>query len=302
MVVLIHHERHGEIEVTDHVHMLIEKDKREWVPQRTEPWYAKRRKHITASTIAAICGDNPYETRISALKKKVGHEPPFRGNAATEHGNKYEDVAIRIYEERHGEKCLEFGLLESLNPNEEYLAGSPDGITASGKLIEVKCPFRRKPNGTVPGHYMHQLQALMHMLNLDECDFIEYVPEGVWTKEIFSVVNVKRCEKFWNRIEPMLKRFWQDVLTYREKGTLPRECDPEDAKKPQKKRKRVITIGKPKEDEPGVCLIPLPEEMRHAIEERIKITELPSSLVEAINHRIQNPIPQECLIPFEPNK
>lgn len=299
MVVLIDHERHGRIEVTDHVHMLIEKDKREWVPQRTDPWYAKRRKHITASMIAAICGDNPYETRISALKKKVGHEPPFQGNVATEHGNKYEDVAIRIYEERHGEKVLDFGLLESLNPNEEYLAGSPDGITASGKLIEVKCPYRRKPNGKVPGHYMHQLQSLMHMLDIPECDFIEYVPEGVWTKEIFTVVNVKRCEVFWNRIEPMLKRFWRDVLEYREKGTLPREIGVEDKKKkPEKKRKRVITIGKIKEEEPEVCLIPLPSKMRNAIEDRIENVELPLPLREAIADRIENPIIEECLIPF----
>lgn len=329
MVVVIDHERHGRIEVTDHVHMLIEKDRREWVPQRTDPWYKKRREHITASTIAAICGDNPYESRVAALKKKVGTEPPFRGNAATEHGNKYEDVAIRLYEERHGEKCLEFGLLESLNPDEGYLAGSPDGITASGKLIEVKCPFRRKPNGSVPGHYIHQLQALMHMLHLDECDFIEYVPEGTWCKEIFVVVNVKRCDLFWNRIEPKLKLFWKQVMDYRENGVLPREIDKEEeeeALKKAKKRKRVITIGK-KKSEAATCLIPLqrdyiaygypPEKLRNAIQDRIdnpdsgaaqedaeaKTVEPPAALREAIEARLRDgpPEPVQCLIPLPNN-
>lgn len=286
MVMIVEHERHGRIEVTDHVHSLIEKDKREWVPQRTPPWYEKRRAHITASLIASICGDNPYETRVAALKKKVGCEPPFKGNKATEHGNYYEDIAIEKFEQRTGEKVIEFGLLESLNEDEKYLAGSPDGITASGKLIEVKCPYRRKPNGSVPGHYVHQIQSLMHMLHLDECFFIEYVPEGTWTTEIFSVVHVKRCDIFWARIEPMLKRFWSDVLEYREKGILPREAQ-EKEKPPPKKKPRVITIGKKEE----VCLIPVPEEPQSSD------FSPPTLLAEAMD-AFEKREPETCLIPL----
>ena len=180
--------RHGRIRVSPHVKLLIDRDKQEFVPQRTEAWYEKRRNHLTASQISSICGENPYESRISALKKKIGAEPPFTGNAATEHGNRYEDVAIVKYEKVTKEKVISFGLLSSLNDNEEFLAGSPDGITASGRLIEVKCPFRRKPNGKVPTYYMHQLQTLMHILRLEICDFIEYVPPGTWTEEIFSII------------------------------------------------------------------------------------------------------------------
>lgn len=290
MVMIVEHERHGKIEVTDHVHMLIEKDKREWIPQRTEPWYEKRRQHITASLIASICGDNPYESRVAALKKKVGCEPPFRGNKATEHGNFYEDIAIRKFEETTGEKVLEFGLLESLREGEEYLAGSPDGITASGKLIEVKCPYRRIPNGSVPGHYVHQIQSLMHMLNIEECFFIEYVPEGTWTSEIFSVVHVKRCEIFWNRIEPMLKRFWEDIMTYRNKGILPRELEEKETA-PPKKKPRVITIGK-KEPVVVPCLIPTPLPSKET-----PLVGAPPLLSQAMEEFMNKP-DEVCLIPF----
>ena len=115
--------RHGKIHVTNHVYMLIEKEKKEACPQRTPVWYQKRNNHVTASMMASACNANPYDSRSSALKKKTGASKPFTGNAATEHGNKYEFEAIEKYEGVTGQKCLEFGLLESLNPAEDFLAG-----------------------------------------------------------------------------------------------------------------------------------------------------------------------------------
>ena len=115
--------RHGEISVTTHVYNLIQKDKEEWCPQRTPPWYAKRNLHVTASMMASVCNDNPYDSRASAVKKKTGAAKPFTGNAATAHGNFYEQEAIEKYEAATGQKALEFGLLESMNEGEEFLAG-----------------------------------------------------------------------------------------------------------------------------------------------------------------------------------
>jgi len=274
----IEHERHGRINVTNHVYMLIEKDKREWTPQRTGPWYEKRRQHLTASSIASICGENPYETRLTALKKKVGHEAPFTGNAATAHGNKYEDEAILKYEKLTGEKVIEFGLLESINPNQKHLAGSPDGITSSGRLIEVKCPFRRKPNGEVPKHYVHQIQTLMHILNLQVCDFIEYVPEGIWAKEIFTIVTVTKCDIFWKRVEPLLTRFWEDVLAYRVNGQLPREEPKIKSNQEFKRKPKVITIEPPEKK----CLIKPPQKY---MEELSTKWVFPNSFIKAIEQK-----------------
>lgn len=213
---VVHLERHGPTRVHPHVKFLMEKDAKEACPQRTPEWYHKRRHHLTASSIASAVGENPYEQRRTAIKKKVGLEQGFQGNAATEHGNKYEDVAIELYEKRTGEKVISFGLLESIKgPETHFLAGSPDGITASGRLIEVKCPYRRKPNGVIPKHYVHQVQTLMHILDLEVCDFIEYVPESTWVREVFSVVTVKRCPVYWNTFFPKLVSFWEDVTELR---------------------------------------------------------------------------------------
>lgn len=214
--------RHGEIKVHPHVANLIIKDKEECCPQRTPQWYEKRRNHLTASSIASAVGDNPYDTRMTAIRKKIGLGPPFKGNEATEHGNYYEDIAVKIYEERTGEKQIEFGLLESIKTTHKgeacdtsFLAGSPDGITANNRLLEVKCPFRRKPNGSVPKIYTYQIQGLMHELDIPICDFVEYVPENTWTPEVFDIITVVRSDIWWDNVFPVMQRFWEEVIYFR---------------------------------------------------------------------------------------
>ena len=238
-------ERHGDIPVKPHVLALVKKDREEKCPQRTQVWYEKRRNHLTASQIASAVGDNPYENRGTAIRKKVGLEPGFTGNAATEHGNKYEDVAIEKYEKRTGEKVLAFGLLESIKTSHRgedvdtsFLAGSPDGITASLRLIEVKCPYRRRPNGIIPAHYVHQVQTLMHILQIPVCDFIEYVPGGTWQEEIFTVVTITRCDVFWETNFPVLQRFWNEVLSLRGEIEMHGINYVDEKTKPEPKKKR----------------------------------------------------------------
>lgn len=215
-------DRHGKIPVHPHVAKLIEKNKAEACPQRTDGWYKKRQCHLTASSIASAVGENPYEKRMTALRKKLGFGPPFKGNAATAHGNYYEDIAVKIYEERTGEKQIEFGLLESIKKEHDgepvdtsFLAGSPDGITASGRLLECKCPYRRKPNGEVPHLYTFQIQSLMHMLDLKICDFFEYVPGCTWQDEIFEITTVVRSDVWFNTVFPQMRRFWDEVEYFR---------------------------------------------------------------------------------------
>ncbi len=285
---VVEHERHGQIRVKPHVKDLMEKNAREACPQRTKGWYEKRRKHLTASQIASAVGDNPYENRLTAIRKKVGLEPGFTGNAATEHGNKYEDVAIGIYEQRSEEKVIEFGLLESIkykhkgeDVNTSFLAGSPDGITASGRLIEVKCPFRRKPNGVVPGHYVHQIQTLMHILDLPVCDFIEYVPAGIWTAEIFSVVTVYRCDVFWEKNFPILQRFWNEVLSLQGEIEMHGIEYADEKTKPPPKRTR-----KKKLPPPPVCEISVDSENMKEEEEEDR-WPLPKDFAVALQSKLK---------------
>lgn len=237
-LVCVEHPKHGNVWVSGHVKMLLDKDKEETFPQKTPEWYAQRKKYLTASTIGSICGVNRYESRDEAMRNKLDERldrrSAFTGNKATEHGNRNEPIAIELYEKNTNEKVFAFGLLQSLKVGEEFIAGSPDGITASGRLIEVKCPMYRKPNGTVPEHYMYQVQTLLHILDLKVCDYIEYVPG--WDQTL-SIVVIVRDDVLWSdTMFPKISKFNQELIERIERNDFPEE-KPEKPE-PQKKEKK----------------------------------------------------------------
>jgi len=186
--------------------------------QKSDAWLALRNTMLTASDAATAIGDNPYETPTKLILKKCGYYP-FNGNEATRHGEKYEDEARDIYCEKYGEVSHEIGLVQ--HPKYPWLGGSPDGICESGKLIEIKCPMRRAiTKGEIPHHYMAQIQLLMDIMELEECDFIEYKPHDLmWPQPAeFQVVNIKRDRKWFEEKMPIMKEVWDKVLWHREHG------------------------------------------------------------------------------------
>lgn len=104
--------------------------------QRSIAWLEARRRCVTASDAASVVGENPYRKAPKVLLDKLGITPRFQGNEATRHGEVYEHEAISLYEVRTGTRVKEFGLLP--HRTLEGLAGSPDGITEDGILIEIK--------------------------------------------------------------------------------------------------------------------------------------------------------------------
>ena len=189
----------------------------EYAAQRSEEWLALRGKMLTASDAATAIGVNVYEKPDDLILKKCGYNK-FEGNEATEHGNKYENVARDLYCEKYGEVAHEIGLHP--HPKFNWLGGSPDGITESGKLLEIKCPLRRKITNEVPVHYMPQLQLLMEILNLEVCDFIQYKPDELtWPNPPeFMVTRVPRDRGWFERYLPVMDAFWKRVLWHREHG------------------------------------------------------------------------------------
>lgn len=104
--------------------------------QRTDEWFTARRSRLTASDVASVIGRNSKRNSIDIILEKLSLRSSFTGNAATEHGQKYEDEAIAIYEKKTGKTALRYGLIE--HPTIQGVAGSPDAITQDGILLEVK--------------------------------------------------------------------------------------------------------------------------------------------------------------------
>ena len=226
----------------------------EYEAQRSEAWLALRGKMLTASDAATALGENKYEKPEGLILSKCGHGT-FKGNAATEHGNKYEDVARDIYCEKYGEVSHEIGLHP--HPVHSWLGGSPDGITESGKLIEIKCPLMRKITSEVPAHYMPQLQLLMEILDLDEAVFIQYKPDEItWPQpEEFVVTEVKRDRAWFEEKLPIMKKLWDKVLWHRENGVEELLNKKKKAKRtPKKTEEKIIKceIIDCEEDQPNV--------------------------------------------------
>lgn len=206
--------------------------------QRTLEWYKSRYNSLTASDIASALEANPYQTKLELLKNKcLKLNINFEQTEATKWGTVYEDIAIKIYENRYNEKIHSIGLVSHKDIN--WLKASPDGIMDNGKLIEIKCPIRRKIGTNIPYQYWIQVQTQLEVTDLEECvffqcKFIEYtkaeyindnnIIKGIrneedktiyWKLDKCTEIIIKRDKKWFNKVYPALKIFWNDIQHYR---------------------------------------------------------------------------------------
>jgi putative phage-type endonuclease len=170
--------------------------KRPQPKQLSAEWFAIRPSMITASSAASLlirddktcdgyikCFNledvfdkdgkccNPYSSKIQYFLERC-RGSSFKGSAATFWGQKYESVASDIYSNLNDTDVIEFGLLT--HPRISWIGASPDGITPSGIMIEIKCPYRRKITGIPPFYYWQQCQLQLEVCDLDICDFTEF--------------------------------------------------------------------------------------------------------------------------------
>lgn len=146
------------------------------IKQRTDEWYHARTQLTTASDVgAAMGGRNGGKPTKEYLVKKAGgpdEQRAFSGTAPPlKWGIMFEPVAQQIYSQRMKLNVHEFGLI--VHPTVPHIGASPDGISEMGVMLEIKCPFSRIIDGTVPSAYGAQIQCQLEVCGLDECDFFE---------------------------------------------------------------------------------------------------------------------------------
>ena len=162
--------------------------------QRSKEWYEMRKMKLTASSLASALNNCHFTRRDELLLSKI-EDKPYESNDITEWGVKYEDIAISLYEELYEVKVLDFGLIP--HPDFEAFGASPDGICDDtgnmeyvSRMVEIKCPPKRKFTKNVPPHYLMQVKGQLEVCNLDECDFFqvkieEYDNFEEYTKDYF---------------------------------------------------------------------------------------------------------------------
>lgn len=180
----------------------------------------RRRFNVTASDIASICGENPYETPHSVLMKKMLHVTNF-DNENTRHGKKYEPIAIGIVSTMtiDGSRVKAVYYVTYMNhPTYPWIGGTLDGIIElmDGRVfvLEVKCPLKRRIEpGTMPAYYMSQIQTYMYITGLRACVFMQYKPKmTVRTKERIDLLLVRRDDAYMPLRLPLLKEFRDKML------------------------------------------------------------------------------------------
>ena len=150
--------------------------------QRTPEWYQYRYNLITASN-AWKCFEN------SNVKNQIIYEkckPLVAGGSGSNyvntsspmhHGVKYEDVSVKLYEEKYKTKIADFGCLK--HDKYPFLGASTDGINVLetsplyGRMLEIKNPVSRTITGNPKKDYWIQMQLQMEVCDLNECDFLE---------------------------------------------------------------------------------------------------------------------------------
>lgn len=167
------------------------------IPQGSEEWLEKRRSMITASNVASLlsrsekaCGAynksypsccqkidrslfcNPYQDKNSVIINKLLPETE-KININMEWGQLYEPIARDLYQKMTGNKITPIGLIT--HSKYSWLGASPDGLLEDGKLIEIKCPRKRRIRSRKPPSLMYwiQMQIQMEVCDVERCEFME---------------------------------------------------------------------------------------------------------------------------------
>jgi len=143
------------------------------VEQRSKEWFDLRENRLTASDLAQSMNKGKFGKRSDLLVKKAFPvAKPFDMLPPLKWGVMFEDMGMRCYQEKkNGVFIHEFGLIP--HPTIDCFGASPDGITESGVMVEMKCPYRRKFDGQIPEQYYIQIQGQLATCGLTQCDYVE---------------------------------------------------------------------------------------------------------------------------------
>ena len=156
------------------------------IEQRTPAWYKQMGTVISASELGSLFSSP--KSRASLIMSKVNPQPrppqplavPSHSMSAFDWGIRFEPVVKQIYNHKYQTTIHELGRL--LSDTDSRCSASPDGLVLqdpahvrTGRLLEIKCPVTRAPDGKVPKDYYTQVQMQLFVTDLEACDFVEAV-------------------------------------------------------------------------------------------------------------------------------
>ena len=210
--------------------------------QLSGAWFRKRVAMITASDVGVILGlekrrgltgekiiENKFKEREryentmgECHDNRMAISPAMNKVPATKHGDYYESIALKHYEAITGETCHPFGLKTHDDEQFSFLGASPDGLTESGKIVEVKCPYTRKiQKETRCLEHYSQIQTLLEVFDLEICDFVQFKPSGKGTGHSGDVSRPKMLIETVKRDRAWFENHRRELLKVSKKLPMP---------------------------------------------------------------------------------
>ncbi len=187
----------------------------------------KKVPNINARDFPTILGINPYQSAYQLLESKVEGKYPFFGNKFTEHGNKYEKLAIKTFEKLIN---TEIDIYQSNRKHNEYnwITGRFDGITET--KVKKKKNMKRKREDDSEENYERKKKKRKINEDVPEENNLEKVCEKkkkrkrVEELEENKIVEVK-CPLKQDRQEPLSldnipKYYWAQCQVYMQMANL----------------------------------------------------------------------------------
>ena len=156
-----------------------------------------RQECLTSTNFTKVAGLHPYKTKAQLFKAKVGrlHTPT---NGDMKRGIALEAQALRMLEARIGERVFQLKKWHR-HPRFPQFVGSPDGVTASGALVEVKCP--RKRSYWIPAFHEAQMRWDMWIMNAELAYYVQLVDGELFVDQLerddkLVLENLDECLSF----------------------------------------------------------------------------------------------------------
>ncbi|MCE5227117.1 MAG: YqaJ viral recombinase family protein [Porphyromonadaceae bacterium] len=185
------------------------------VEQNSPEWFALRLGNPGASNIDKIItpkGDvsKSRDDYMMTLAGELvcGKQEESYKSIAMMNGNEREESARQLFELAYGVEVKKVGLV--YKDEKKLFHCSPDGLFLDSGL-EIKCPMMKTHvryllENKLPSDYFGQVQMSMYVCESDDWYFMSYY-EGLPP----LILNVKRDEKYIEKLEPVLLNFCCDL-------------------------------------------------------------------------------------------
>ena len=162
--------------------------------QKSAAWHAESRELLTSHEFGAVCYGTDAR-RASIVAKKCQPEMVLSGTGESQPqrivfttledgtmsplkwGWRFEPVSRMVFEQCISQGSVFDGLGRIRHQTHPKLAASPDGLILNGprcgRLVEIKSPYSRELDGTIPLDYYCQMQLQAEVCDVEAVEYVE---------------------------------------------------------------------------------------------------------------------------------